>query len=220
MTFTAALLGLLDLVAPVRCPGCDEVLPPEEDASFCGACAPLIERAVGSRGATAAFVYGGPLADAIRRFKYGGRSELSGPLGALLATEARSRFPAGLDAIVSVPIHQKRLRERGFDQAALLAVRVARALDVRHRPDALVRVRHTPPQASLGHRARSRNVEACFEVREDLGGLAVLVVDDVRTTGATFFEMARTLRDADAESVDLLALAGADEDAPAGDQSA
>lgn len=212
MSFRAALFGLLDLVAPLRCPGCDAVLPPEDDAGFCGACAPLIERAIGARGATAAFVYGGPLADAVRRFKYGGRSELAAPLGELLATAARERHPAGLDAIVSVPIHARRLRERGFDQAALLAVRVARSLDVRHRPDAIVRARHTPPQASLGHQARSRNVEACFEVREDLGGLAVLVIDDVRTTGATFFEMARTLREAGVASVDLLALAGADAD--------
>ncbi len=214
MSFTAALLGLLDLVAPVRCPGCDFVRPPEEDSSFCGACAPLLERATGVRAGSAAYVYGGPLADAIRRYKYGGRSDLARPLGDLLATAARDRFPAGLEAIVSVPIHPKRLRERGFDQAALLAIAVAGALDVRHRPDALVRVRHTPPQASLGHRARSRNVHACFEVREDLGGLAVLVIDDVRTTGATFFEIARTLRDAGAASIDLLALAGADADSP------
>jgi ComF family protein len=190
------------------------MLPAEDDANFCNTCGPLLERAIGAAGSNTAFVYGGPLADAIRRFKYGGRSELAGPLGDLLGAAARERFPAGLDAIVSVPIHGKRLRERGFDQAALLAVRVSRALDVRRRPDAIARVRHTPPQASLGHVARTRNVEACFALREDLGGLAVLVVDDVRTTGATFFEIARTLREAGVASVDLLALAGADADDP------
>lgn len=212
MAFRSALRGLLAMIAPACCPGCDAPLDDGADDAFCAACAPLLERASGALGTHAAFVYGGPLADAIRRYKYGGRSELSGALGRVLADEARARFAGHVDVVVPVPPHPRRLAERGFDPSALLALAVARALGADYRPGAIARSRHTPPQASLARAQRARNVAGCFSVRAALDERRVLVVDDVRTTGATLFEMARTVEDAGATSVALFALAAADPD--------
>jgi len=211
MSFSAALGGLLALVAPRRCPACDVVVDEVGDP-FCPACAPLLERATGALGTYAAFVYGGPLADAIRRYKYAPRAELARPLGTLFADEARARFAGHVDVVVPVPLHPRRLAERGFDPTALLAIAVARALGAEYAPNAIARVRHTPPQASLARAQRGGNVAGCFAVRRALDDRRVLVVDDVRTTGATLFEMARTCDDAGASSIALFALAAADPD--------
>lgn len=189
MTPLAALRGLIDLLAPRTCAACDlELL--EDDERFCAGCAPLLEEAPASRlppaHSAAAFVHVGPLADAIRRYKYGPRADLAGPLGALLAEAARP-LAGRVDVLVSMPLHPRKLRARGFDQAALLARPVARALGVPHAVGALVRLRETVPQAGLDARRRAENVQGAFAVspRARLAGLRVLVLDDVRTTGAT-----------------------------------
>lgn len=211
MSFTAAAYGLLAMLAPKRCAGCDEIVDENAEA-FCGACEPLLERASGALATHAAFVYGGPLADAIRRYKYGGRSELASPLGNLFAREARARFAGTIEVVLPVPPHPRRLAERGFDASGLLAIHVARALGAKYRPGVITRARDTPPQASLARAQRARNVTGCFAIRASLDAQRVLVVDDVRTTGATMFEMARTADDAGASSIALFALAAADPD--------
>lgn len=199
--------GLLDLLAPPQCAACDVTLAPDA-ADFCEACEPLLEPAERAASGHAAYVYGGPMADAIRRFKYGGRSELAASLGARLAAAALP-FAGEVDAVVSVPLHPRRLRERGFDQAALLARPVARALAVPLRAGVMRRARDTPPQASLERAARGRNVRGAFRVFAS-AGRRVLLIDDVRTTGATLTECAETLRDAGAERVHTLVLARAE----------
>ncbi|MFO0681572.1 MAG: ComF family protein [Sandaracinus sp.] len=216
MSFTAAIAGLVHLLAPLRCPGCDEPLSLEIGEPFCAACAPLIEPATGALGTHAGFVYGGPLADALRRYKYGARAELAAPLAALALPLVRERHAGRIDVVVPVPPHPRRLRERGFDPVALLAAPLARALGARYVPRAIVRARDTPPQASLGRNERARNVAGCFAVRAALDEARVLVVDDVRTTGATLFEMAQAVDDAGASSIALFALAVADPEDRAG----
>lgn len=212
MSFTAALAGLLHLLAPPRCPGCDVPQALGASEPFCPACAPLVEEATGALGTHAGFLYGGPLADALRRYKYGGHAELAAPLAALALPVVRARYAGHVDVVVPVPPHPRRLRERGFDPVALLAGPIARALGARYVPRAIVRARDTPPQASLGRSERARNVAGCFAVRGVLDDARVLVIDDVRTTGATLFEMASATADAGASSIALFALAVADPD--------
>ncbi len=170
---------------------------------FCEACAPLLEPRPGAIGA---FVYGGPLADALQRFKYGGRSDLAAPLGALLA-KAAGRHAGHVDAVVPVPLHRRRLRTRGFDQTALLARPVARALGVAFEPRRLVRTRATPPQVGLDAAARSDNVRGAFLARPRPRRPRVLLLDDVRTTGATLEAAARALQAAGTREVRLITLA-------------
>jgi ComF family protein len=118
--------------------------------------------------------------------------------------------------VVPVPLHERRLARRGFNQAALLAAPVARDLRARFAPLALVRSLDTPPQAVLARSSRLRNVEGAFRVRDSRGvaGACVLLVDDVRTTGATLDACARALFEAGAREVHTLVLAAADSSDP------
>jgi ComF family protein len=206
--------SLLQLLAPERCSACDGLLGLDEPA-FCAACAPLLEPiavdvGVPPIGAPAAFLYGGPLAAAVQRLKYAGRSELARPLGALLADYALV-FGGLVERVVPVPLHASRLRERGFNQSALLARPVARALGVPFDPHWLARVRPTRDQAGLAREARSQNLRGAFAARgaRGGGGQRVLLIDDVRTTGATLAEAADALLRAGCAHVHTLALARA-----------
>jgi ComF family protein len=203
--------SLLQLLAPERCAACEGLLD-ESEPAFCSACAPLlepiaVEAGAPPIGAPAAFLYGGPMADAIQRLKYAGRSELARPLGALLADYAIA-FGGCVDRVVAVPLHPSRLRERGFNQSALLARPVANALGVPLDPHWLARVRPTRDQAGLAREERSHNLRGAFVAR---GARAqrVLLVDDVRTTGATLAEAAEALLRAGCAHVHTLALARA-----------
>lgn len=202
MRALALFEGLLDALAPPECAACDAPLPPGE-AGFCSACAPLLEAARGRP--RASYVYGGPLADAIRRFKYGPRSELA-PVLAGLAMPSALELAGHVDAIVPVPLHARRERERGFNQAGLLARILARELAVPYLPAALLRVRDTPAQASLDVARRSENVRAAFRATGPLPA-RVLLFDDVRTTGATLAECASALLAGGATQVHPLVLA-------------
>jgi len=113
------------------------------------------------------------------------------------------------DVLVPVPLHPRRLRERGFNQSALLAEEIGRRTGRAVCPDALVRRRDTLPQAGLTAAARRRNVEGAFAVRRraSVAGRTVLLVDDVLTTGATAFTCARRLAEAGAAELRLLTVA-------------
>ncbi len=191
---------ILSILAPSRCAACDE--PARPDAVFCPSCAATVER---SSEPGAPFLYGGAMSRAITRFKYGPVPELARPLGELLAGEARRRG-FDVDVVVPVPLHPSRLFERGFNQAALLARPVARALGVPLRARALARTRPTPHQAELDRSARLANVAGAFRARKPLLE-RVLLIDDVRTTGATQNACADALRAAGSRQVDWLVLA-------------
>jgi ComF family protein len=196
--------GLLDLLAPPACPGCD--LPAESSHTFCGGCSPLLEPTDGAMQTRGAYVYGGPLADAIRRYKYGRRAELVPALSGLLVPSLAG-LAGRFDAITFVPLHPRRLVERGFDQAGLLAHAVGRRLGVPVLP-LLQRTRATEAQASLDRAARGRNVRRAF--RAAPCSRPLLLLDDVRTTGATLAEASSALTEAGAR-VTPFALAVADD---------
>jgi len=156
----------------------------------------------------AVFEYGGAVATAIVRFKYAGRSDLAPRFSGIMAAAAALVAPE-VDLVVPVPLHPRRLVERGFDQAALLGAPIARRLGIEHAPRALLRTRATPPQASLDRTARSANVAQAFRCSAPrrIVGRRVLLVDDVRTTGATLSACAEALRNAGAADVRTLVLA-------------
>lgn len=155
-------------------------------------------------------VYEGGLQRLVRRFKFGGRQDLSRPLGRLLADRWRDEPGLGpVDLVLPVPLHWFRERKRGYNQALVLARDFGRKTGLPVRGDVLARERATRPQTDLGRDERRENVEGAFRVRrpEAVKGKTVLLVDDVCTTGATIEACARALKEAGARRVGALTAA-------------
>lgn len=154
-----------------------------------------------------AVAYEGPIELAVHRFKYEGWRRLAGPLAQLICERlAVEGVPA--QWVVAVPLHDTRLRQRGFNQADLLARRLCKQMALRAPPGRLHRIRPTPPQVGHDRRWRLENVRGAFEWRgAPLQGEAILVIDDVATTGATLDACASALRAAGSGPVTGLSVA-------------
>jgi ComF family protein len=177
---------------------------PLDDAGLCNVCRN------GLRGFDNVYCYGfydGVLKDLIYLFKYSRVESLAKPLAAILS----AALPRDVvyDAVVPVPLHWRKQLQRGFNQAGLLARRVARQRGMRlsHR---LKRTRWTGTLAELNHPERRKAVAGAFSVRGKVEGLRILLVDDVMTTGSTAGACAIELKRAGAKSVTLLTLARVD----------
>jgi len=155
--------------------------------------------------------YEGALREILQHYKYRGLRPLARPLGQRLA-QTLERLQGGTwDLVLPVPLHRNRERQRGFNQAGLLAEQVGKLFGIRMGGKDCVRVRDTPPQAGLRAAERRKNVKGAFAVPqpERVRGLRVLLVDDVLTTGATADACARALLEAGAKGVAVLTLARA-----------
>jgi ComF family protein len=199
-------VGLLDLVLPSACAACGRYGP-----ALCGTCLATFRPATRPEDrflapdpgvvigealevGLAAFAYEGALRRALQRLKYGGASRLAVPLaGAAAPSLERLCQIVGRAPLVPVPVHCDRLRERGYNQAALLATALGRRLRL---PvlDLLQRSRATVKQHRLDRAGRLRNLRDAFSMAP--GGRAppvVIVVDDILTTSATLESCARVL---------------------------
>lgn len=158
----------------------------------------------------AAVLFDDEAAKLVHALKYRDRPE-AGHLMARMMARAGRRLTAEADLILPVPLHRFRLWQRRFNQSALLAQRIAALSGTPWRHDVLVRGRRTRAQVGLDQEARRRNVRNAFQVPPGalaaVAGKSVLLVDDVRTTGATAEACALALRRAGAARVDLLTFA-------------
>ncbi len=184
-------------------------LPLATEAAACGRC--RRGRQPFAAGASLG-PYEGPLRVAVQQLKYHGRRRAAARIAALLLEdESVRRLVATSDVLVPVPLHPRRLRERGYNQSALLAAELARLTGRPVHDAALVRRRDTPPQAGRSAAERRRNVAGAFVVRRRgaVDGRVVTVIDDVLTTGATARDCARALSGAGAFEVRLVTAARA-----------
>ena len=192
------------------CPSCGiPFASPEGEDHLCGECLVTerpyaVARAVG--------YYEETLLTAIHLFKYRGRTGIGEVLGKIMADFAGGIWDMNVfSLILPVPLHRKRLRERGFNQAVILARELSKKFSIPLDFTALRRKVPTAPQVGLGREERSANVRGAFAVRkpERIADRRILLVDDVFTTGSTLAECAGVLMRAKAEAVAVLTLARA-----------
>ncbi|HEX9022730.1 MAG TPA: ComF family protein [Geobacteraceae bacterium] len=235
------LKAFLDIIFPPRCHACKAFIPDAGPLHLCAAClesceligSPLCKRCgapfLTSGGddhlcgdciteppsfasARAAALYTGQVKELIHRFKYNRRVQLCRPLGLLAAGQLRSfAEAAAADLLIPVPLHEKRLRHREFNQALLLAEILGRQWRLPVSRRNLRRVRWTEPQINLSATERIANVRGAFGVAEPapFRDKRIILVDDVYTTGSTVAECARVLLRAKVAEVQVVTIARA-----------
>ena len=199
----------IERIAPPCCATCGLPLPAFEPASGDRAprCPTCVAGAPPFDYARAAGAYSGVLRDALHALKFGGKRTLARPLAALMLEQCGAVLGPDVDALVPVPLAPGRERERGFNQAMLLAGHLSAASGLPVKPRWLSRRRSTRPQTELTVGERRTNVARAFAASSRVAGAHVVLVDDIVTTGATAAECARTLRAAGARAVGVLAVA-------------
>jgi ComF family protein len=148
--------------------------------------------------------------EVIHRFKYGGQTFLVKPLARMLIGPAKELTRLHrIDTIVPVPLHYKRLRQRGFNQASLLARGLGSLLQIPVDYSSLKRTRWTDPQIGLSRNQRAANVKGAFGLKATvkIKGRGILLLDDVLTTGETVNQCVRVLKDGGAREVVVLTVA-------------
>jgi len=190
-----------------HCARCAAPLPPAREVDMpCGRCQ---RRPPAFDAATALFHYHPPVDHLVRRLKFSRELGLGALLGGLLAQRLACRTSSMPGLLIPVPLHRTRLRERGFNQATELARVLGRTLGIPHDPGLCLRHRNTRPQSLLPATARRLNLRNAFSVSGRLPVTHVAIVDDVMTSGHTGDELARTLKRAGAEHVELWVIARA-----------
>jgi len=219
----------MNLIYPLRCGACDtygfalcpqcidSFLPVDEEnscpicgmpvgtRSVCGRC--LSEKQLFQEGLYG-FYYENRLRDAIHSFKFSGRKDVGRQLVGLVASRIVS-FSTKFDCIVPLPVTEKRLRQRGFNQSFILAEEISKMTGKPVYHSVLYKTKETQDQYTLSRDDRKRNIKGAFALVDgaDLKGKKALLVDDLYTTGQTAREATRVLSRGKTESVVFFALA-------------
>ncbi|HTL35236.1 MAG TPA: phosphoribosyltransferase family protein [Kofleriaceae bacterium] len=147
------------------------------------------------------WAFGGALASAIRRLKFAGATHIARTIAPLWAPLLEAAVIEHDAIVVPVPLHWRRRLRRGFDQTWLLAAHACALAKLPPPVAALRRIRYDAPQSTLAAAERAANIEGAFRARADVTGRAIILVDDVTTTGSTLVTAARALGDAGASLV-------------------
>jgi len=195
-------LGKLPRLLPPLCPNCGR---PQASGIVCPDCR---QRQTEIDGIRSPFRFDEVIRKAIHQLKYRNLKAISPCLAELLADYLRSNLLPG-EALVCVPLHPRRLRERGYNQSSLLAGELGRRIDLPVIEDCLVRVKQAQPQVrAVDVEERRKNVADAFVCRDEkVSGKQIILIDDVCTSGATLESCAAALKSKGATSVWGLTLA-------------
>jgi len=172
-------------------------------SEYTGLCAECLTKTPPFSRITCYSIYEGALKESIHLLKFNGVKRLAKPLGSLLAQLTSNDF----DAVIPVPLHISRLREREFNQAALLGYHLSKTFKKPLLPDALRKIRQTELQTAVSGKERRANLRGAFSASGDMSGMRLLLVDDVITTGATVRECSSILKKNGAHEIKVVALA-------------
>ncbi len=218
--FCAAVINLL---YPQNCLLCNYKISDLRASAICASCRDKIdsnssggvERNESDKGGFAfdCLFYAATYEDLVKKciclLKYEGKTQLADLLAKRMFDFADKHIdPAEIDLVVPVPLHPARLRQRQFNQSELLALSLAKSMNKKILKDRIKRIKYTKPQTELTRTERLQNVRGAFAVREPgyFKDKAVLLVDDVLTTGATLNECAKVLKSAGAKKIVAFAL--------------
>lgn len=199
----AGCLGQLKLLTPPWCMQCGKKLLQEQE--YCRDCRRTRHEYIKGR---ALYEYASA-ASSVYRFKYGGRQEYAEFFGEemvkYLGSFIKSVQP---DALLPVPLHRKRKNGRGYNQAELLARAVGRRMDIPVYGNILIRVKNTAPLKQQNPKERQNNLKKAFNVRQnDVKLKKVIVVDDIYTTGSTIDEISTVLKEHGVQQIYFVTLA-------------
>lgn len=187
------------------CPQCG--LPTQGE--HCGLC---IKNTPHYDATKALLTYAFPSSAILQHYKYSNALFLSQLFGDLFSQRLQKNSTVSdIDLIVPMPLHAGRIKERGFNQSLEVAKVIAKQLDIPLDKTSCIRIKNTPPQASLPLKERLKNVRGAFEVNTDhsVKGKRIAIVDDVMTTGASLNELAKALKKAKAAHVECWVIARA-----------
>lgn len=186
------------------CPSCSKIT---QENTFCLNC----KKYYYLKGIIISAQYKDPLKETIHYLKYNKILELVDPLCEILAEKLQYGFPHGDLVIIPVPLHPQREKERGFNQATIIAKKIGKIFDLPIYDDILIRIKNTPPQINLSRKLRRKNIKGAFKINKSkikkITGKTVIIFDDVMTTGATLNEAARVLNQAGFKNIWGLVLA-------------
>ena len=193
--------SLIALEGPFVCPVCGMWTGSEAVCGKCIAYPRYFEK--GFYG----FSFEGAMREAVHAFKFRGRIDVGRALARMAGAGGVRSLAGAVDGIVPVPVTEKRLKERGFNQSFIIAEELSRSLGAPVDCETLVKVKGTEDQYTLSKKDRRKNIRGAFSATRRLAGLRLLVVDDLYTTGNTAREACRTLLRARARTVYFFALA-------------
>lgn len=238
MSLSELLNDVSDIIFPPQCPACAELIPPG-NRIFCSTCRGKISFITGSlcpvcgipfpdspagshicgncltntpcyTQARGVAVFETVIMDTIHKFKYGRNISVGNTLGSFMADFSFPDFDfSEYSLLVPVPLHIKKLRERGFNQSLLLAKKIGEKYKLPVNFSLLKRCKFTLTQTGLNKAEREKNIKGAFEIadKKKVAGKDIILIDDVYTTGATINECARVLLKAGAQKVAVLTLA-------------
>ncbi len=228
---------LLDWIYPPRCIFCRDLIPLYEKRGVCGSCEPDLPWVVGctcekcgkpvsiettknmcsdctkreyayTRG-WAVLLYAGRVREMVYRFKYSGHLQYAPVLGEIMVTYIKQKTDTKIfDILIPVPMHKTKQKQRGYNQAALLAAAISDRLHIPTDEDILIRTKQTKAQSGLSIIERQNNIKDAFQVQRPtmIEHKIVLLIDDIYTTGSTIEGCSKVILAAGARAVYFLAL--------------